>query len=161
MLQTVKLLRRKYKKYTSIFFWSPCVVHTFNLVFKDFSNSFEWLSNTYKQGNEIVKYIINHSQALAIYRSNSKLELLKVAKTRVASHYILLKRLSVCRETLAATAVLNSWKNWVKQGDENTRKMGSLVAETIGSDTFWKEVENVAKITKPIFFLIKFADGEG
>ncbi|XP_058760100.1 uncharacterized protein LOC131633405 [Vicia villosa] len=94
-------------------------------------------------------------------RANSKLELLKVAKTRFASHYILLKRLLMCREALATTVVLNSWKEWVKQGDENTRKMGVLVAEKIASESFWEEVENVVKITKPIYLLIKFADGEG
>ncbi|XP_004499524.1 uncharacterized protein [Cicer arietinum] len=142
-------------------FWSLCVVHTLNLIFKDFAESFEWLRNTYKQGKTIVKYIINHSQVLAMYRANSKLELLKVAKTRFASHYILLKRLLMCREALATTVVLNSWKEWIKQGDENTRKIGALVAETIGSDFFWEEVEHVVKITKPIYHLIKFADGEG
>ncbi|XP_004513749.2 uncharacterized protein [Cicer arietinum] len=142
-------------------FWSPCVVHTLNLIFKDFAELFEWLRNTYKQGKTIVKYIINHSQVLAMYRANSKLELLKVAKTRFASHYILLKRLLMCREALATTVVLNSWKEWIKQGDENTRKIGALVAETIGSDFFWEEVEHVVKITKPIYLLIKFADGEG
>jgi len=47
-------------------FWSPCVVHTLNLIFKDFAGKFEWLRNTYKQGNAIVKYILNHTQVLAI-----------------------------------------------------------------------------------------------
>jgi hypothetical protein len=107
-------------------FWSPCVVHTLNLIFKDFAEAFEWLYNTYKQGKTIVKYILNHSQVLAIFRANSKLELLKVAKTRFASHYILLKHLLDCWEALATTVVLNSWKEWVRQGDENTRNMGSL-----------------------------------
>jgi hypothetical protein len=102
------------------------VVHTLNLIFKDFAEAFEWLYNTYKQGKTIVKYILNHSQVLAIFRANSKLELLKVAKTRFASHYILLNRLLDCREALATTVVLNSWKEWVRQGDENTRNMGSL-----------------------------------
>ena len=55
-----------------------------------------------------MKYFLNHSQALAIFRDDSKLELLKVAKTRFASHYILLKRLKDCREALATTVVLNS-----------------------------------------------------
>ncbi|XP_004499925.1 uncharacterized protein [Cicer arietinum] len=111
-------------------------------------------ANCKAAGKEIQK-------VLAMYRANSKLELLKVAKTRFASHYILLKRLLVCREALATTIVLNSWKEWIKQGDENTRKIGALVAETIGSDFFWEEVEHVVKITKPIYHLINFADGEG
>lgn len=58
----------------------------------------------------------------------------------------------MCREALATTVVLNSWKDWVKQGDANTRKMGILVAKTIGSDTFLEEVENVVKIQNQFFF---------
>nr|XP_004514312.1 uncharacterized protein LOC101496406 [Cicer arietinum] len=138
-------------------FCSPCVVHTLNLIFKDFVESFEWLRNTYKQGKTIVKYIINHSQVLAMYRANSKLELLKVAKTRFASHYLLLKRLLMCREALATTVVLNSWKEWINQGDENTRKIGALVAETIGPkmgefyekmDSMLGEIQEIIKTNK-------------
>ncbi|XP_038709524.1 uncharacterized protein LOC120004292 [Tripterygium wilfordii] len=142
-------------------FWSPCVVHTLNLVFKDFANTFDWLRDTYIRGKNIVKYFINHTHALSIFRGQSKLELLKVAKTRFASHYILLKRLVDCREALATTIVLRTWKEWVKQGDEHARKMGALVAETIGSEDFWDEVEDIISITKPIYYMIKFSDGEG
>jgi hypothetical protein len=116
---------------------------------------------TYKQGKVIVKYILNHSQALFIFRDNSKLELLKYAKTRFASHYILLRRLLDCRESLATTISLNSWRDWVKQGDENTRVTGSLVVDTIRSEDFWDDVEFILRMTKPIFLMIKFCDGEG
>lgn len=142
-------------------FWSPCVVHTLNLVLKDIAKSFEWFYNTYKAGKEIVKYIINHQQALAIFRAHSKLELLKVAKTRFASHYILLKRLVDVRFDLAATMVSKSWKDWMKGGDEHTRKMGDLVQRTTSSEEFWDNVANIIKFTKPIYYLIKFCDGEG
>ena len=118
-------------------FWSPCVVHSLNLIFKDLATEFVWLSDTYKRGKMIVKYFLNHTQTLSIFRANSKLELLKVAKTRFASHYILLKRLKDCREALATTIVLNSWRDWAKKGDENTRKIGQIVCETIRSDEFW------------------------
>ncbi|PWA86737.1 hypothetical protein CTI12_AA138130 [Artemisia annua] len=105
-------------------FWSPCVVHTLNLIFKDLAKELVWLSDTYKRGKMIVKYFLNHSQALSIFRANSTLELLKVAKTRFTSHYNLLKRLKDCREALATTIVLNSWRDWVRKGDENARKNG-------------------------------------
>ncbi|PWA39686.1 hypothetical protein CTI12_AA569680 [Artemisia annua] len=103
-------------------FWSPCCVHTLNLIFKDFAEQFNWLENVYNRGKMVVKYFLNHSQALAIFRDNSNLEILKLASTRFASHYILLKRLKDCREALATTVVLNSWREWAKQGDENTKK---------------------------------------
>ncbi|KAK9057621.1 hypothetical protein SSX86_022457 [Deinandra increscens subsp. villosa] len=145
------------KAYKHIF-WSPCCVHTLNLVFKDFAKEFIWLHVTYKRGKEVVKYFLNHGQALSIFRDNSQLELLKVAKTRFASHYILLKRLNTCREALSTTISLNSWREWAaKQSDDHTTD----VVATIRNDDFWNDVENILKITKPIYLLVKFCDGEG
>ncbi|KAJ9543423.1 hypothetical protein OSB04_023130 [Centaurea solstitialis] len=142
-------------------FWSPCCVHTLNLIFKDFANEFDWLDETYSKGKTIVKYFLNHGQALSIFRENSNLELLKVAKTRFASHYILLKRLMKCREALSTTISLNSWRDWVKQGDEHTKMIGQLVVETIRDENFWEQVEDILKVTKPLFLMVKFCDGEG
>ena len=96
-----------------------------------------------------MKYILNHTHALAIFRAHSKLELLKVAKTRFASHYILLKRLADCRAALAMTIVLKTWKEWTKHGDENNRKMGALVAETISSEEFWMKLKMLLRSPSP------------
>ncbi|KAL7584675.1 uncharacterized protein LOC111920429 [Lactuca sativa] len=142
-------------------FWSPCCVHTLNLIFKDLAKEFYWLEETYKRGKGIVKYFINHTHALSFFRENSTLELLKVAKTRFASHYIVLHRLIECREALSTTIVLNSWREWVKNGDEATRIVGSKIVDTVKDDQFWDDVENILAITKPIFLLLKFCDGEG
>ncbi|KAL6550574.1 hypothetical protein OROMI_021062 [Orobanche minor] len=103
-------------------FWSPCVVHTLNLIFKDFAVAFPWMSVTYIKGKNIVKYFINHTHAHTIFRNHSGLELLKVAKTR---------------------------------------EMGREVTDTIKSEEFWDEVDNILAITKPLYRMIRFADGEG
>ncbi|KAE8704288.1 hypothetical protein F3Y22_tig00110458pilonHSYRG00438 [Hibiscus syriacus] len=71
------------------------------------------------------------------------------------------KRLNTCREALSTTIALNSWRYWEKQGDEHTRTIAQLVVDTIRDDDFWNEVENILKITKPIFLMVKFCDGEG
>jgi hypothetical protein len=68
------------------------------------------MKTTYKASKAIVTFVLNHQHGLAIFRSNLKLDLLRVAKTRFASHYILLKRLSDCREALATTVVTKKWK---------------------------------------------------
>ncbi|KAK9682058.1 hypothetical protein RND81_10G047600 [Saponaria officinalis] len=69
-------------------------VANLNLMFKDFDSSFEWISETYKKGKEIVKYFKNHQNAQHMFRTHFDLELLKVAKTRFGSHFLLLERLS-------------------------------------------------------------------
>ncbi|KAJ9535508.1 LOW QUALITY PROTEIN: hypothetical protein OSB04_un001364 [Centaurea solstitialis] len=139
-------------------FWSPCCVHTLNLIFKDLAKGLYWLPDTYKKGKRIVKYFLHHSHILAIFHENSNLELLKVAKTRFASHYILLK---VAKTRLATTISLNTCREWVKVGDENTRKTKQVVVDSIRSDEFWEDVKSIIAITKPIFLMIKFCDSEG
>ncbi|KAL4556082.1 hypothetical protein LXL04_038722 [Taraxacum kok-saghyz] len=156
-----KAVGREIEKVYKHIFWSPCCVHTLNLIFKDMGNEFYWLNDIYRKGKTIVKYFINHTHALSMFRENSKLDLLKVAKTRFASHYILLKRIMDLREALSTTIGLNSWRDWVKNGDENTRIVGAKVVDIIRDDSFWEDVESVLAITKPIFLLIKFCDGEG
>jgi len=89
------------------------------------------------------------------------LDLLKVAKTRFASHYVMLKRLLDCREALATTIVLNCWQDWIKHVDVHIRKLGEQVVKTINCDDFWEGMENALNIMKPIYYLIKFANSEG
>lgn len=79
------------------------------------------------------------------------MELLKVANTRFASHYILLKWSVDCREALATNVVLKTRKDWVKQGDEHARKMGALNAETIGSEEYWDEVDYIGYYKTNLF----------
>lgn len=140
--------------------WSPCVVHTLNLVFEEYGDSLDWLKNTYNKGKTIVKFIVHHQHSLALFRSNSKLELLKVAKTRFATHYILLKRLMDCR-ALVTVICLNTWRDWIKHLDEKTRKIGDEVTECIKADSFWDEVEHCLLVLTPMYKVLRFADGEG
>lgn len=56
-----KAVGKEIQKVYNYIFWSPCVMHTLNMIFKDFTETFEWLKNAYKQGKAIVKYILNHN----------------------------------------------------------------------------------------------------
>jgi len=49
----------------------------------------------------------------------------------------------------------------VKSGDEDVHAIGAKVTETTADEKFWDEVVKLVTITKPIFLMIKFADGEG
>ncbi|XP_062011882.1 uncharacterized protein LOC133728490 [Rosa rugosa] len=152
---------REIEKVHKHIFWSPCVVHTLNLIFKDLAKEFDWFRQIYNIGKAIVKFFLNHSHALAMFRSHSKLELLKVAKTRFESHYILLKRLIDCKEALASTVILQKWKDWVKTLDPEKRKLGENITQAVLADNFWDDVLAIVNITKPIYFLIKYCDGDG
>ena len=129
-------------------FWSLCVCHTLNLIFKYLSRALPWLRNTYKDGKNIVKYFVNHSHILATLREHSKLELLKVAKTRFASHYTLLRHLLDYKEQLVTTVCLWKWNDLKKNADASTKVK---VADTITKDEFRDGAENIVPITKPLF----------
>ncbi|KAK8649275.1 hypothetical protein V6N13_130005 [Hibiscus sabdariffa] len=47
------------------------------------------------------------------------------------------------------------------QKDVSTKTLGSLVVEIIHDDKFWGEVKEIVRITKPIYMLLKFCNGEG
>ncbi|KAF8405303.1 hypothetical protein HHK36_010206 [Tetracentron sinense] len=95
-------------------------------------------------------------------QSHSKLELLKVAITRFASHYITLKRLIDVREALRTTMVSDAWKSWTQACiDEKTRDTATNIEVDVMCDEFWSRVELVLLVTKPIYKMIKFTDQEG
>ncbi|GAB2234752.1 hypothetical protein Drorol1_Dr00004017 [Drosera rotundifolia] len=108
----------------------------------------------------VVKFFLNHSHVLTMFRSQAKLNLLKITKIRFASHHIMLQRLLICKDELAITVILDKWTEWLKRGDEKTKRMGGLVAETILDNEYWDDVRNIIKITEPLYKLIRFADGE-
>jgi hypothetical protein len=96
-----------------------------------------------------------------MFRTNSRLDLLKVKKTRFASHYILLQRLITCREALATTVVTRQWKNWVNTCTNDVKHQAKVIVLTINDDNFWMEAENIIAITEPIYSVLRFSDGEG
>ncbi|KAL8146533.1 hypothetical protein AgCh_004313 [Apium graveolens] len=52
-------------------------------------------------------------------------------------------------------------KDWLNSGDERTKELGREVTAAIKDEVFWDEIDNILAITKPIYRMIKFADGEG
>ncbi|KAM0841221.1 hypothetical protein ACQ4PT_059156 [Festuca glaucescens] len=152
---------REIQKVHNHIFWSPCVVHTLNLVFKDFANKFAWMVDTYQTGKVIVKFFRNHQHFLALFRGKSELDLLKVSKTRFASHYILLKRLMEVREALTTSVVSSKWKDLVRACDTETKNAANAIVKNIMDERFWDEIGIILDITKPLYYVIKFSDGEG
>ena len=122
-------------------------MHTLNLIFKDLAKALPWIEETYSTGKALVTFILNHQHGLAIFRANSKLDLLRVAKTRFASHYILLKRLSDCREALATTVVTKQWKDWMKHNGSD--KYAKIAVDTINSEEFSFPMPTYRDLVRP------------
>eukprot|EP00253_Pinus_taeda_P006026 PITA_06026 len=78
-------------KYPNIF-WSGCLVHTMNLLMHDIvknrNNQYKWLGDLYKRGKQMIKFITNHNNTHGLFRSHSRLELLKIARIRFGRYYL-------------------------------------------------------------------------
>ena len=93
-------------------FWTPCIVHNLNLILEEIEQKTEWIKEVTGQAREIIKFITNHHFSQAIYREYSKLELLKVAETRYASNFVMLRRLVEVKPALMSMVVGAIWAQW-------------------------------------------------
>eukprot|EP01018_Ginkgo_biloba_P014700 Gb_27243 [translate_table: standard] len=66
-------------RYENIF-WTPCVVHSLNLILKKI-DKIEWIKKITDEAKEIEMFLTNNHMAQAIYQQFACLELLKVAET--------------------------------------------------------------------------------
>jgi len=71
-------------------------------IIKNKNQQYKWIADLYKRGKEMIKFITNHSNSHGLFRSHSRLELLKIAKTRFGSYYFTFRRPLKVRESLAS-----------------------------------------------------------
>ncbi|XP_072955087.1 uncharacterized protein [Typha angustifolia] len=150
------------KSYPFIF-WSPCMVHTLTMILKDTIRSLTWLENTYMTAKSIVRYVLYHSEAAEIFRSYSRLELLKGAVRGCASHYINLRLIFDVRETLRTAVLSDNWEGWsnLPKLDEKVKLSGEDVKAAVMSDDFWEAIQLALSIIKPIYKMMRFTDQDG
>lgn len=142
--------------------WTPCLVHTSYLILKDTIRALPWLDRTYTTAKGIVKYIIYHSQAIEIFHSYSKLELLKITRG-YASHYTTLRLLLDVREVLVQAILSEQWEIWASFPSlcDKVTPSGNEVKAGVMSDNFWEAVRLALCIIKPIYRVIKFTIQDG
>jgi hypothetical protein len=121
------------RKYTHIF-WSGCLVHTLNLLMHDIIKHKEctWINDFYKRGKKLIKFITGHSRVNAFYGTYSKLQLLKLAKTRFGSYFLTFRHLLRVRQALGAMVMSDEWD------DISTDRDGmDAVKHTVLDSHFW------------------------
>jgi hypothetical protein len=140
-------------RYDNIF-WTPCIVHNLNLILEEIDNKVSWIKEVTGDAREIIKFITNHHQSQAIFREYSKLELLKVAETRYASNFVMLRRLVEVKHALVSMVVSQLWIEW-RQADS---ERGSMVRRLCLDEDWWSKVDFLLKFTTPAFELLRSAD---
>ena len=136
-------------------FWFGCLVHTLNLLMHDIVKHKEcgWTNELYKRGKQLIKFITGHTRVNYFYGGYSKLQLLKLAKTKFASYYLTFRQLVKVRQALTNMVTSESWAKI------NTDRDGANVAKgTILDMFFWLQVKYVWKFNKPFYYMINFAN---
>ena len=105
----------------------------------------------------MIKFITNHSNTHGLFRTHSKLELLKIAKTRFSSYYLTFRCLLKVRESLAAMVSSPHWQVLKDRATSADRQGFEQVEETALDPLFWARVREILNFTKPIYHMIHFA----
>lgn len=102
-----KIIERTYPH----IFCSGCLVHTLKLLMHDIVKHKEcgWIIELYKRGKQHIKFITGHTRVNYFYGTYSKLQLLKIAKTRFASYYLTFSWLVKVRQALTNLVCAESW----------------------------------------------------
>jgi hypothetical protein len=140
-------------KYPQIF-WTPCIVHSLNLALKSIASDVTWIGTLIDDARHIRNFVQNHTNALTIYKQYTHLSLLKIADTRFASSFIMLKRLREVKAALGAMVISDLWSFWRKTDQAASKR----VKDTVLDDGWWERVNLSIKIMDPIISLLRFAD---
>ena len=90
------------------------------------------INELYRRGNKLIKFITGHTRVNYFYGTYSKLQFLKLAKTRFASYYLTFRRLVKVRQALTNMVCAQTW------AEINTDRDGANVAkDTIPDMYFW------------------------
>ena len=127
-----------------------CWAHQMNLVVGDFLKLKADFRKVIILGLDVVKWFNNHSQALALFRSEQKLTyhgkfwaLILPVITRWTAHYLSLTRLLKVEAALRTCATRHKPALLACAGarDADAQAAAGAVLRTIGDDDFWEKVK--------------------
>lgn len=132
-------------KYPHIF-WTPCVVHCVNLAFcepTEKSAHYDqciWLQLC-AHVHDIQKFVNTHDMVKAIFKRHTKLQLLSVAETRFASHYVVAERMKALKDALEQM-VMDPYFRVLFRSPKNPIDIKARECkERILSDTWWDKLD--------------------
>eukprot|EP01018_Ginkgo_biloba_P018001 Gb_15350 [translate_table: standard] len=143
------LVEAKYKN----IFWTSYVVHNLNLILKKIGN-IKWIKKIIDEAKEIEMFITNHHMAQAKYRQFTSLELLKVVKTRFASHFIMLRGLLEVKSSLCNMVISDVWDILRLSNTNRAQELNRTVLD----DIWWGRVRYLLNFCEHIVSMICLRD---
>lgn len=107
-------------------------------------------------GKKVIKVLTNHHFTSALFKSYSKLFLLKPGDTRFYSAYIAVKRLLVCKSAVQKTIVSTEWAGWADKPDYKSK--AAATAAIVLNASFWSALARFVILLRPIVRLLRLVD---
>ncbi|KAG2431587.1 hypothetical protein HYH02_013280 [Chlamydomonas schloesseri] len=146
------------EKYPHIF-WLPCTSHVMDLALEDLSK-LDWVDGLTDSCNTAVKFIRNHQAPLSVFRSHSKLELLKPGETRFGTNVIMASRLEAVKEALQSTVVDAAFNSWRDRQSAATQATSNQVRRFLLNEQSWERIGNLVLVSDPFMEIIRLADSQ-
>ncbi len=105
---------------------------------------------------KIIQILTNHHFTSALFKSHSKLFLLKPSDTRFYSADIAVRRLLRCQSAVQKTVVSEEWNEWANKRDY--RDKARFVIKAVLDPAFWTAIANFCHVLKPIVRLLRLVD---
>ncbi len=131
--------------------FTPCTLHCLDLLLEDMGK-LDWVSSVIAETRTSLKFIRNHHKSLVLFRSLSKLELLKPGETSFATNFIMLQRMHEVKASLQQLMVSDVWGEWNQKLLHEME--GEEVHDILTSAAFWKGVKELLAISKSIVYLL-------
>ena len=96
-----------------------------------------------------------HARVNSFYGTHSKLQLLKLAKTRFGSHFLTFRSLLRVRKALGAMVMSDE-----RDALSIDREGMDATKDTVLDNYFWSQVKYVLQFTKPIYNILRFEDSD-
>ncbi|GJP46221.1 hypothetical protein CLOM_g5530 [Closterium sp. NIES-68] len=132
--------------------WIRCAAHALSLLMKDIGE-LNWAKPTIEEAQQLISTLKNAQWITGHFREDS-LKVLKTAGIRFGTNYIALERLILVRRTLKKMVSTKGFKDYMK-GRPKLR----VARGTIKRPGFWKGVEQVVVVLKPIYMMLRQVDG--
>ena len=132
-----------------------CTAHALDLALESICDLL-YFSDPAKVSKKIIKVLTNHHTTSALFKSHSKLFLLKPGDTRFYSAYIAVRRLLRCQSAVRKTVVSEEWDEWAAKRDY--REKAKVVSKAVLDHGFWRSIANFCHVLKPIVRLLRLVD---
>lgn len=135
---------------------TPCAAHGIDLLMGDIG-ALPWVRAIIREALFLVTFVTRKRRVLAMFRVFSQLDLRKPAPTRFAFDLVVIDRLIRCRAQLRQMVASDLWRASTFQHTQD----GEHFSSTVFGDQFWRDAQTLSSLLRPIYIVLRMADGEG